>query len=58
VLSTVALEQRIAAWQRRRVSVSRSLLEAELKDLRAACPEYAVLHRHVLPDVLPRLDKA
>jgi putative transposase len=52
-----ALEQRIAAWQRRHVSLSRFQQEAELKDLRAAFPEYAAIHSHVLQDVLARLDK-
>ena len=31
--------------------------EAELKDIRAAFPEYAAIHSHVLQDVLARLDK-
>ena len=31
--------------------------EAELKDLRAAFPEYAALHSHVLQDVPARLDR-
>ncbi|HEV8191919.1 MAG TPA: transposase [Ktedonobacterales bacterium] len=53
-----ALEQRITAWQRHHVSVSRYEQEAELKDIRAAFPEYAVIHSHVLQDVLARLDKA
>ncbi len=52
-----ALEQRIIAWQRLRVSVSRYRQEAELKDIRAAFPEYAAIHSHVLQDVLARLDK-
>src|SRR5260221_6135435 len=56
-LYNVALEQRITAWQRRGVSVSRYGQEAELKDLRAEMPEYAGLHSHVLQDVLARLDK-
>jgi putative transposase len=51
-----ALEQRITAWQRCRVSLSRYQQEAELKDIRAAFPEYAALHSHVLQDVLARLD--
>ncbi len=38
-LYNVALEQRISAWQRRGVSVSRYGQEAELKDLRAEMPE-------------------
>jgi putative transposase len=56
-LYNTALEQRITAWQRMRVSVSRFQQEAELKDLRAAMPEYAAIHSHVLQDVLARLDK-
>src|SRR6476620_10709218 len=57
VLYNIALEQRITAWQRRRVSVSRFQQEAELKDIRAAFPEFAAIHSHVLQDVLARLDK-
>jgi len=52
-----ALEQRITAWERCHVSVSRSQQEAELQELRAELPEYAAIHRHVLQDVLARLDK-
>ena len=56
-LYNAALDQRITAWQRRRVSVSRFEQEAELKEIRAAFPEYAAIHSHVLQDVLARLDK-
>src|SRR5215472_10135316 len=56
-LYNTALEQRITAWQRRRVSVTRFEQEAELKDIRAEFPEYAAIHSHVLQDVLTRLDK-
>ena len=56
-LYNTALEQRITAWQQRGVSVSRYEQEAELKDIRAAFPEYAAIHSHVLQDVLARLDK-
>jgi putative transposase len=56
-LYNTALEQRILAWQRVRVSLSRYQQEAELKDIRAAIPEYAAIHSHVLQDVLTRLDK-
>jgi putative transposase len=56
-LYNVALEQRITAWQRCHVSITRYQQEAELKDLRAAFPEYAAIHSHVLQDVLARLDK-
>jgi putative transposase len=56
-LYNAALEQRITAWQRRHVSISRYEQEAELKDIRAEMPEYAAIHSHVLQDVLIRLDK-
>ena len=56
-LYNTALEQRITAWQRRRISVSRFEQEAELKAIRAEFPEYAAIHSHVLQDVLARLDK-
>jgi len=52
-----ALEQRITAWQRCHVSVSRYQQEAELKAIRAEMPDYAAIHSHVLQDVLARLDK-
>jgi putative transposase len=56
-LYNTALEQRIVAYQRRRVSVSRYQQEAELKDIRATFPEYAAIHSQVLQDALSRLDK-
>jgi putative transposase len=56
-LYNTALEQRITAWQRCRISLSRYQQAAELKDIRAAFPEYAAIHSHVLQDVLARLDK-
>jgi putative transposase len=56
-LYNTALEQRITAWQRCHVSVTRYQQEAELKAIRAALPEYAAIHSHVLQDVLARLDK-
>src|SRR5262249_52090721 len=56
-LYNTALEQRITAWQRRHVSVSRVQQEAELKEIRAEMPEYAAMHSHALQDVLARLDK-
>src|SRR6476620_9473508 len=56
-LYNTALEQRITAWQRARISLSRYQQEAELKDIRAAMPEYGAIHSHVLQDVLARLDK-
>ncbi len=56
-LYNTAMEQRITAWQRCQVSVSRYEQEAELKAIRAEFPEYAALHSHVLQDVLARLDR-
>ena len=56
-LYNTALEQRISAWQRVRVSVSRFQQEAELKAIRAEFPEYEAIHSHILQDVLARLDK-
>ena len=55
-LDNTALEQRITAYRRRGITLSRSQHEAELKDLRAEMPAYAALHSHVLQDVLARLD--
>jgi putative transposase len=55
-LYNTALDQRLTAWQRCRVSLSRYQQEAELKDIRAELPEYAAIHSHVLQDVLARLD--
>ncbi len=57
VLYNAALEQRVAAWERCRVSVTRFQQEPELKAIRAEFPEYAALHSHVLQDVLARLDR-
>jgi putative transposase len=56
-LYNAGLEQRITAWQRCHVSVSRFTQEAELKTIRAEMPDYAAIHSHVLQDVLARLDK-
>jgi putative transposase len=56
-LYNTALEQRVTAWQRCHISVTRYQQEAELKAIREAFPEYAAIHSHVLQDVLARLDK-
>ncbi len=57
VLYNTALEQRIMAWQRCHVFVSRFQQEAELKAIGSAFPDYAAIHSHLLQDVLARLDK-
>src|SRR5262249_14425301 len=52
VLYNTALEQRITWWQRGEgLAANRFQQEAELKDLRAAFPEYTAIHSHVLQDV-------
>jgi putative transposase len=56
-LYNAALEQRITAYQRRHLSLSRYTQEAELKDIRAEFPDYAAIHSHILQDVLARLDR-
>jgi putative transposase len=56
-LDNTALEQRSTLWRQRGVSLTRYAQEAELKDLRAALPEYGDIHSHVLQDVLARLEK-
>ncbi|HEU5349925.1 MAG TPA: transposase [Ktedonobacterales bacterium] len=56
-LYNTALEQRITAWHRCHISLTRFHQEAELKDLRAEMPEYAAIHSYVLQDVLARLAK-
>jgi putative transposase len=56
-LYNAALEQRITAWERCHISVTRFQQEAELKAIRAELPEYAAIHSHVLQDVLARLDR-
>jgi putative transposase len=56
-LYNTALEQRITAWTRRHVAVTRYEQWAELKAIRADLPEYAAIHSHILQDVLARLDK-
>jgi putative transposase len=57
VLYNTALEQRITAWERCHVCLTRYQQEAELKAIREALPDYAAIHSHVLQDVLARLDR-
>jgi putative transposase len=57
-LYNVAIEERKTAWERSRVSVDYFQQQAELPDLKAACPEYGAVHAQVLQDVLLRLDRA
>jgi hypothetical protein len=55
-LDNTALEERIFLWTQRDVSRTRYRQEAELTTLRADLLAYAAIHRHVLQDVLARLD--
>ena len=55
-LYNTALQQRITAWQRCHICLTRYQQEAELTAIREAYPEYAALHSHVVQDVLARLD--
>jgi putative transposase len=56
-LYNAALEQRITAWTRWQVSLTRYQQEAELKAIREEMAEYAAIQSHILQDVLARLDK-
>jgi putative transposase len=56
-LYNAALEQRLTAWRRCHVSLTRDQQEAARKALREAMPEYAAIHSQVLQDVLARLDQ-
>jgi putative transposase len=57
-LYNAALEQRIAAYRRRGVTLTCYQQQAELPGLKATFPEYREIHSQVLQDVLTRLDKA
>ncbi len=57
-LYNTALEQRRAAWQMRRLSLSYYDQANELPELKAAVPEFKEVHSQVLQQVLVRLDRA
>ena len=55
-LSTCALEQRLTGWRRGQGrAATHAQQDAELPDLKAACPEYSTVHSQVLQAVLARL---
>src|SRR5262245_8345788 len=56
-LYNAALEQRLAASQRRHRAVSRYEQAAELNDIRADFPADQAIHSHVRQDALARLDR-
>jgi putative transposase len=57
-LYNVAREQRTTWWDRGQGTGATSYQQqAELPDRKAACPEYAAVHAHVLQDVIVRVDR-
>ena len=59
MLYNVAVEQRKIWWQRGQgVGASYYQQKRELPDLKAACPEYADVHAHILQDVILRVERA
>lgn len=53
-----ALEQRISAWRKQRVTVGYYDQAAEIAAVKRECPEYAEVHTHLLQDALKRLELA
>jgi IS605 OrfB family transposase len=56
-LYNAALEERKAAWEKCRVSVSFAMQSAQLPGIKEVRPEYRDINAQVLQDVLHRLDK-
>ena len=57
-LYNVALEQRKTWWDRGQgKGATYYQQKAELPDLKAACPDYAAVHAHVLQEVILRVDR-
>src|SRR5215469_1454143 len=57
-LYNAGLQERKAAWEQRRVSVTFAMQSAQLPAIKEVRPEYRDLNAQVLQDVLHRLDKA
>jgi putative transposase len=57
-LYNAGLQERKAAWETCRVSVSFAMQSAQLPAIKEVRPEYRDIHAQVLQDVLRRLDKA
>ena len=55
-LYNACLEQRIAAWQMRRLTLSKFAQKRELVDMKEGSPEYRAIGAHVLCDVVYRVD--
>jgi putative transposase len=56
-LYNAGLQERTAAWERRRVCVRFATQSAQLTAIKVVRPEYRDIHAQVLQDVLHRLDK-
>ncbi|HEX9412807.1 MAG TPA: transposase, partial [Ktedonobacterales bacterium] len=57
-LYNAALEQRTTWWERGQgIGATYFQQQAELPDLKAACPEFGEVHAHVLQDVILRLER-
>jgi putative transposase len=57
-LYNAGLEERKAAWEKRRISVTFAMQSAQLPAIKEVRPEYAEINAQVLQDVLHRLDRA
>src|SRR5215469_15137516 len=57
-LYNAGLEERKAAWEKCRVSVTFAMQSAHLPAIKEVRPEYCEINAQVLQDVLHRLDKA
>ena len=57
-LYNAALQHRRGAYKLQAVRVTKGEQERELRGVRAARPEYAAIHTHLLQDALTRLDRA
>lgn len=57
-LYNAALEERREAWRRQGVSITHAVQEKALTEIKRECPEYTLIHTHLLQDVVKRLDRA
>jgi putative transposase len=57
-LYNAGLEERKAAWEKCRVSMTIAMQSAQLPGIKEVRPEYRDINAQVLQDVLHRLDKA
>jgi putative transposase len=57
-LYNAGLQERKAAWEKRRVCVSFAMQSAQLPAIKDVCPQYREINAQVLQEVLHRLDMA